>query len=1284
MTRSLIFLFLTAGLVAGCDEAAPPAPAASKDALARDLWNPAFVGVEGEGRVEIQHANTQTFIPLTMGQYIPPGATLRTAARTRAWFRMEGGELALDHGASVEILSTHPGMRLLEGQVIMSVSAPEQGARAARVETVHGDFTMETGRVALRADAERASASVAQGFIQTLDGQKTRALFGEALVMSKGAPMAITRAPDIAQQLAWRVREDLDDDALRVERSMGSLTGEKSERRTRGGAAEVRVLELEDHQVKVTLEGMVAYTEVTQTFHNPFMETLTGIYRFPVPSDAQVSHLAMEADGKVVTGKFMEQVRAEQLWQEMVLQEREDPALLQWKQGNQFELRIFPIEPRSSRKVTIGYVQHLTSTGQGYRYTYPMPGEGADAVRAQRFAFQADLLGYLAQEEVTLSGYPGARMERGATAQDVPTLAIKLGAQDFAPRGDLAIDFSLPAQSKDVRMFAHRDPEHPAGDAYVAITLRPQVPRQLEQVARDFVFVLDRSYGRQGAAMDLQRKLTERLLTELHPSDRFRVIACHHHCESVGARAFQDAELVHVQPVLEALTQLEASGSTYAAEAMRSAARVLDARPQEKTPRSAHIIYMTDGIASAGALNPGTLGKATERVLQESGAQMSVVSLGGEQDMANMQAMARAARGQVVSVSGDQALTTSALKILRYHYGVALRELAVELPAGLEQVHPAQPPSLFAGEELTLVARMKGDTLSGEVKLRGLSGEQVFNQSWPVSVTAGPQNRFVPRLWAQLRIEDLERSAQPRRDEIVALSTRFGVLSRYTSLLTMEEDFALASDIEPQPAPSPELEGIPELSGGEDEHIQDEQLSARIKEPVKVPVKEPVKKEPLKKEPASAQAEREDGMDVWGFPTKKNVSDRDTVTKKAAAKKPVLVPGPPTEIVSIDGFDELNIRADRKDRSKDNPLGMPSIEGSSPTRAKTGRSSGDLGNKPSRTPKLTFGEPELEEFGGLEVISKARKQRVIKKRARPSRRLKPAPAPEPTTAGTYIGQPSTRISAMTRDFVRARHKALRKDPRDLGKRIELLSTLMTAATHHADTTRRALSEWLDRDPLSSHAVFLSAQLALVRAQLQEARLWLNALADTSARATWIHATLMSAHTHDQNSALACAHATSLKDLDPKQTSPSDILACPASTREALLFDVDEQREPTAAPATEEPLTAGEVLISATWQEEGDIDLLVIDPTGEVISWLTNPGDARMTNVRRIGSEQLTLSKLVAGHYQIIAARSDMGDDSVEVSLTVTHGSQRRTFSERISPYRAKEMATLTHLLPAKP
>src|SRR5262249_28346332 len=152
----------------------------------------------------------------------------------------------------------------------------------------------------------------------------------------------------------------------------------------------------------------------------------------------------------------------------------------------------------------------------------------------------------------------------------------------------------------------------------------------------------------------------------------------------------------------------------------------------------------------------------------------------------------RAGSGSYLAWLPGERTQTAAAAALESTVGTALGDATIELPAGLTDAAPSVLPTLRAGEEVLIAARMAPDPagiVAGEVILRGRVAGQPFEQRYPLrlAVSSAAGNGFVPRLWASLAIADLERAGTaPDRARLVALSQGYGVMSRETSLLVLE------------------------------------------------------------------------------------------------------------------------------------------------------------------------------------------------------------------------------------------------------------------------------------------------------------------------------------------------------------------------------------------------------------------------------------------------------------------------------------------------------------------
>ena len=1158
-------------------------------APAPDAWRAAVIGVDGATSIEHRAPGATAWAPLGDLTELSPGSSIRTGPQTRARLAIEpGGEIILNHSSELTINADSPGALIARGHAV--IHSPLHGAnerRSPRIDTPTGSVELVGTSVSVIATQSESSIAVSQGSVLATDtsGDQHTASFGQQIILPETGELRVIESPDLAGSFGWTDFERANETLPTLERGMGKLIA----RRPRSEYE--RPLDLKRHKVKVRVQGMMAYTEITEVFHNPTNDRLEGLYRFPLPEDAQISRLALKVGDRIMEGQFLETARAERIWRDVTIERRRDPALLKWKQGNQFELRIFPIEPHSARQVTIGYVQRLQPSGQGYTYTYPMPIDRNGQTHTKKFELDAHIAGHDTAHPVTLLGYKGAQ-----TARVEDTEEISMVKKDFVPSGDLSIRFALPEEAQQLRAYAYKDTKRPKDPGYVAFSMRPLFQRAAKIEGRDFVVILDSSYGRQGATMALQRALTRRIVSQIDPLDRVRILACSTSCVSVGERDWMNGNRHLDEGLSDALERLEPWGSTYTVDAVRSAARLLDARDSTSKDRPANIIYMTDGVASSGALDPGRITDATRRLLQPHGASMSVVTFGGEEDRTNLDALATGGNGQVISLRAGDTMLASALEILRHHYGAALRDVAIELPVGIEQVYPTRHDNILPGEEVLVVGRVTGD-VRGDIKLRGTQAGQQLDFSWPVDLTSAPSrgNSFVPRLWAEHHIRDLELSGQQHRSQIIKLSKRFGILTRYTTLLALESE-----------------EMMREYNVSHQRHIDWKGDAAPEG-----------KTADLLAGAAEAQAEEPADLDDLSDAFASGGSAPSTATKstKKKSRKPMKSSPAP--------------------RAASGPARSGGKVGS--TRRRQRRTSRD-GIPRNNDPFYDRGL-----LGGREHCYQVT--------------VPTAKAAAPLTNGE-------------RKLIERRAKASQRDPSNRTKKMAHIRALMRGGRDYKDTTRQAIEGWLEMNPMDPEAVVLRGQVALNEGDIPTAMKWLASAPDAAARATWLQTRLHKAYTATGDQALACAHRVSLDDTKLRRPANSpDILSCASPTSDDALFD-DVKASTPFAPARPVKALSGRTVITAEWSTPSDIDIIVIEPNGRPLSWMSQRKRIKVAGVRSLGYEQLAIPSTQSSTYGIKLVRADGESNPVDVKLTVKHGNDRRVINARLTD-KIQEVAELS-------
>lgn len=1162
---------------------------------------------------------------------IEAGATLKTDARTRAFVSLgDGTELSMDRGTTLT-LGSGGGRRasLVEGSLVLDV---------AHIEGDKAELAFPLGRVevlgtklAVTATSDRASVEVVRGHVRVSanDEQPVEVRAGEEATVVRGKAPVVASVPSLSDALAWSDRgaERTEGEGLR---GLGELRARKPGETTERAHA----VRLAKHDVSIRVVDAVARTTVDETFANDTDEVLEGIYRFPMPPGAQIERLALEVDGELIEGAFVDRDRGAAIWRGAIQNAApkakrpkdeivwvpgpwKDPALLEWQRGGRFELKIFPIPKRGSRRVVLTYTETVHPSAGLRRYTYPLAHDADGSTRIDSFSMNLQVLG--ADPSVGVRTY-GYGME--SASNDATKSAMR--ATNFVPAGDLSVEYALPGDAGEITTWAFQPSAAAstpsiaraagssadsaadqtaqliASDAspYVAIALRPKLPAWSKAQARTQVIVVDASRSMVGERYRRATRLASSIVREMDRRDDFAVLACDLTCQTMplgDARVPGAAAAAEVERFLDGI---EPDGGSDLA-AMMSAARV--AAQGRDGDRALRVIYLGDGTPSVGPTQPGHLELSTRHALGDGQARVVAVALGADADTTSLDALARGGSGVVVPYVPGQSATAAALDALGASYGRVLGDVQVELPAGLTQVTPGTMAPVLAGGETFVLARMSQPEVSGQVTLRGKSNGEAFERSYPVTIRASQSagNAFIPRMYAASRIEELSRVAgDSAKPTVIALSKRFSVASRYTSLLVLESEAmfrAFGLD---------RAEQVAEFTGEE----RAESDNTEAEEPVD----------------ALAGGDSAGGLGQGMGPMGYGVEAQS----RAPAKK--------TARGSTRDFD-YDYRADK------------ALEYAEPPASRAQPSAPSM---PAPTATIAAAPPPLDRGRGMVPMRKVYDRKVA---------FSADSALATASASRLI---ATEAAAQT-------EPDSRKATADL---YALYSTLGRIGDAQALADR-----WSTRDALDPDALLARADVAARAGRRAEAVRILGGIVDLRPGDRDAQRRLASLRDAAAQPELACRHRITLAELSSSNAQlVSDAVRCSRAGGLAALSDalrgeasatvqaaIDRDLDVVPAPAR----LLGDVRLSATWDApDVDVDVALIDAKGRRYSWMGSQTKALITSsdATSTRAEGLAVQNLASGQYtiELTRASSSNADSTVrgELSLRLGGSTQRLPFT----------------------
>ena len=808
-----------------------PGEMPSEQASAHAPWSGKVAKVSraagGEGGLEVCDAEAKDCKPLAAGAAVEAGSLLRTDDRTRAYVELgDGTRMALDRSTKLQLDGkSDRRAKLQTGAIVAEVKKHEN--TKVTIDLPRGHLEVLGTKFAARTMGEAAAVDVSRGAVLLVDeGERSVTVrAGEEGRSYPGVPPYASSAPRLGEALSWS--ENNEEEQAVVVRGLGELKAKKpGEKDERKGA-----VKLASHKLDVHIVGGFARTQVEEVFSNTTDEVLEGIFRFPLPPDAQIEGLALEVEGgKLEQGAFVDRDRAAAIWRGAIVnaggqrQPQEeivwvpgpwrDPALLEWQRGGRFELHIYPIPKKGSRRVVLTYTQVIQPVAGVRRYVYPLAYDPSGALRVDDFTADVQVRGFDPEMGVRSVGYDMTRGERGKAE------ALTMTAQSFVPSGDLVVEYADADRDSELTAWAFQPAAvaQPAAGArlsstqnapqplalqtatnktggddaaaeqdsapYLAMALRPKLPRRTDDTQRAFVLVVDASRSMFGERYRRAGQLAARVVRELDRLDRFTVMACDTTCRSLsgGLRTPSNEAAADVKQWLDNITP---EGGSDPAASLRDAAAVAS----HAEGRELRVVYIGDGTPTVGPIRPADLARASSESIPAGRGTVTTVAIGADADGESLSAMARGGNGVMLPYVPGEKTSEAAYAVLGASYGLGLSDVRLDLPDGLVEVAPKALDTIAHGGESIVVARMTRPQVSGKVVLHGKVGKQDFEQSYQldVSATSDSGNAFVPRLYAAKRITDLERDGSAEaRETAVKLSSEFNVASRYTSLLVLE------------------------------------------------------------------------------------------------------------------------------------------------------------------------------------------------------------------------------------------------------------------------------------------------------------------------------------------------------------------------------------------------------------------------------------------------------------------------------------------------------------------
>lgn len=542
--------------------------------------------------------------------------------------------------------------------------------------------------------------------------------------------------------------------------------------------------------INANVRERAAEVTVSQSFRNDSPGQQEVQFFFPLPAEAAVDDMTLLVDGKEFPAELLDADKARQQY-EAIVRSKKDPALLEFIGGQCFKTRVFPVPAGAERTVTVHYTRFLPADFGVADLDLPLSATKLSAKPVSK----VNVAVHIEAENLKSVYSPShpVKIERPADGH----ARITWKDENIVPDQDfrLLIDSGEESSELGGRLLTYRPDD--SEDGFFLFLATPSASEEKsdeEAQSKTVLFVLDRSGSMTGVKIGQAREAMQFVLDHLNDRDAFNILT-YSNSNTLFSPELQRADADTLKKAGAFAAGVAAGGGTNIEGALQEALRQAGDNTQPT-----YMLFLTDGKPTVGQRN---IQKIAEMVRANNDKKVRLISFGvGEEVNSKLLDQLSTENGGFSSyVRPSEDIEDSISKVFRRLTSPVLVDAKLNFEFNKEPkatptnfVYPGGTVDLFAGQELIVVGRYRA-TGKATAVLSGRVGDKATEYRVPVKFAkkqTDSRMAFIEKLWATRRIGDLinEIDLNGKNDELieelVQLSTKHGILTRYTAFLADE------------------------------------------------------------------------------------------------------------------------------------------------------------------------------------------------------------------------------------------------------------------------------------------------------------------------------------------------------------------------------------------------------------------------------------------------------------------------------------------------------------------
>jgi len=549
-----------------------------------------------------------------------------------------------------------------------------------------------------------------------------------------------------------------------------------------GRAFGVPVLNL---TIETALYISVAYTKVRIVFKNVSGRPVSGI--FVLPTEGTVTTISAQiGDEKFVESSYISIEEAQTHGFEKGNVNADDPT--ERYMPGCFRLSLPEVPDQTAISITVEILEDLIFLDQHFHFSFPLTFvEGIAPPGISPFRWMS----INAKIKCIL---PGLRY--GSDTHQLRLLEQEDNMTNLSATSDIVRDFHLFYSTPSPEISSatlYSPPEGGKKGCFVTIVNPPSVP--ISPMARDIIFLFDRSGSMYGEPWTKGARAIETALTKLNPIDRFGIVCFDDQQEYFspdGGRpsygmvgGLFPANSPNINQAKQWINLNQARGLTDIKTPLDWAIRILNSNNEERN-RMQFIVLVTDGAVS----NEHEIVFTTEKQSQD--IRVLTFGIGRYCNWYFLKMLSLKTRGWSSGAVSAQDIDERMNRLIDSANVPILRDVQLDISSiNFAELYPPRIPDLFAGKPIVVAGEVKG-RFPGSLEVAGIMSNGYSNK-FTVNTESAEVSKGIPvrRIFIKQQIDQMVaeywlNQNEKMKDKLVDLSIQENMPTPYSQMVAFE------------------------------------------------------------------------------------------------------------------------------------------------------------------------------------------------------------------------------------------------------------------------------------------------------------------------------------------------------------------------------------------------------------------------------------------------------------------------------------------------------------------